>query len=162
VCADGCTVMPPGTDDACASGGQPPPPPPPSEPTCGQLAAQKGWSNALCEWNGNHACDGQGPATSDCDHCCDASAPPPPPPPPTCGCHAGYDNCCDYPPGTRGCDMTAPHGYCDPNGDASYTDGDWYGGTTSTTSSAPEARVEVRWPDEALASLLGLGNDGGG
>jgi hypothetical protein len=39
-------------------------------PTCGDLAKQNGWANAACEWNGNGACGGVGPSTSDCDHCC--------------------------------------------------------------------------------------------
>jgi len=61
----------------CASG----------QPTCGDLAKQSGWANALCEWNGNGACGGIGAATSDCDHCCDASQVPPPDPQqgPSCG-----------------------------------------------------------------------------
>jgi hypothetical protein len=39
--------------------------------TCGDLAAQNGWANAMCEWNGNGVCGGQGTPTSDCDVCCD-------------------------------------------------------------------------------------------
>lgn len=35
------------------------------------------------------------------------------------------DNFCFAPPGTGACSMTAAGGYCDPNGDASYADGDW-------------------------------------
>jgi hypothetical protein len=118
-------------DHCCdASAPPPPPPPPPSKPSCGQLAAQNGWTDALCEWNGNGACGGQGPATSDCDHCCEAGSPPPPPPPPSsaCPCNGGADNFCLYPPNTAGCDMTAPGGYCDPNGDGSYDDADWVRG----------------------------------
>jgi hypothetical protein len=51
-------------------GGDPPPapppdpPPPPGPPTCGDIGG------ALCEWNGNGACGGVGPGTSDCAHCC--------------------------------------------------------------------------------------------
>ena len=41
-----------------------------SLPTCGALGG------SLCEVGGNGACGGVGPATSDCDHCCD---------PPPCG-----------------------------------------------------------------------------
>jgi murein DD-endopeptidase MepM/ murein hydrolase activator NlpD len=40
--------------------------------SCGERAAASGWAQAFCEWNGNDACEGQGPATSDCDHCCNA------------------------------------------------------------------------------------------
>lgn len=53
--------------------------------------------------------------------------PPPPPPPSTCPCKAGVDNFCNYGP-TEGCAMTLPGGYCDPNGDASYSDADWVQG----------------------------------
>ncbi len=42
-------------------------------PSCGELATQKGWAQANCEWNGNGACNGQGVPTYDCDFCCDAS-----------------------------------------------------------------------------------------
>jgi murein DD-endopeptidase MepM/ murein hydrolase activator NlpD len=42
----------------------------PPGPSCGELAAAQGWPSAACEWNGNAACAGHGPATSDCDHCC--------------------------------------------------------------------------------------------
>jgi hypothetical protein len=53
------------------------------DPSCGDLGAQNGWSEAYCEWNGNGACNGEGPATWDCDHCC--APPPPPAPDPSCG-----------------------------------------------------------------------------
>lgn len=43
---------------------------PPPGPSCGELAAAEGWPSAACEWDGNAACAGHGPATSDCDHCC--------------------------------------------------------------------------------------------
>jgi hypothetical protein len=49
-------------------------------------------------------------------------------PSPTCPCASGLDNFCSHPPSTNGCPMTFPGGYCDPNGDASYTDGDWVQG----------------------------------
>jgi hypothetical protein len=29
-----------------------------------------GWTTALCEWNGNGACGGEGTPTWDCDVCC--------------------------------------------------------------------------------------------
>jgi hypothetical protein len=38
------------------------------------------------------------------------------------------DNFCFAAPGTAECPMTAAGGYCDPNGDKSYTDGDWVRG----------------------------------
>lgn len=37
-------------------------------------------------------------------------------------------NLCHVLPETAGCPMTARGGYCDPNGDRSYTDGDWVRG----------------------------------
>ncbi len=42
-----------------------------------------------------------------------------------CSTAPAFDNFCDHPPSTQGCAMTQPGGYCDPNGDSSYTDGDW-------------------------------------
>ncbi len=39
--------------------------------SCGDLAASLKWGDGgRCEWNGNGACDGVGPQTADCDHCC--------------------------------------------------------------------------------------------
>lgn len=44
---------------------------------------------------------------------------------PNCACPA-TDNYCHIPPNTPGCPMTYPGGYCDPNGDMSYSpDGNW-------------------------------------
>jgi hypothetical protein len=43
-------------------------------------------------------------------------------------CCVGDGNTCGSPPSTPGCEMTFPGGYCDPNGDASYADGDWQRG----------------------------------
>ena len=40
-----------------------------------------------------------------------------------CPCEDGADNVCDLPPGT--CSATLPGGYCDPNGDGFYGDGDY-------------------------------------
>ena len=51
--------------------------------------------------------------------------PPPPPPPPSCGCVSGKDNFCLYGPSYPDCAMTAPGGYCDPNGDGDFSDADW-------------------------------------
>ena len=39
-------------------------------PSCGELAAQSGWTDSYCEWNGNGACAGSGTPTWDCDFCC--------------------------------------------------------------------------------------------
>src|SRR5262245_29470198 len=61
-------------------------------------------------------------------------APPTPPAdtapsmPNTCPCRAGTDNFCANPPNTPDCPMTARGGYCDPNGDGSFVDGDWVRG----------------------------------
>lgn len=39
--------------------------------TCAQYAALEGWGdNLYCETDGNGACQGKGPDTLDCDHCC--------------------------------------------------------------------------------------------
>ncbi len=40
-----------------------------------------------------------------------------------CPCEDGADNVCDLAPGT--CSATMPGGYCDPNGDGAYFDGDF-------------------------------------
>lgn len=49
------------------------------------------------------------------------------PPFPTCPCLSapGVDNFCHYGPSYPGCPMTAPGGYCDPNGDGSFAEGNW-------------------------------------
>lgn len=39
--------------------------------SCGGWGAAEGYARAACEWDGNGACGGEGPATADCDHCCD-------------------------------------------------------------------------------------------
>jgi murein DD-endopeptidase MepM/ murein hydrolase activator NlpD len=50
--------------------------------------------------------------------------------PPTggsCPCPPG-DNFCNHPPSTPNCPMTYPGGYCDPNGNGTYDDGNWLQG----------------------------------
>ncbi|HJL16100.1 MAG TPA: M23 family metallopeptidase [Sandaracinaceae bacterium LLY-WYZ-13_1] len=42
--------------------------------SCGGWADDHGYDEPACEWNGNGACGGRGPATADCDHCCDLAA----------------------------------------------------------------------------------------
>ncbi len=42
-----------------------------------------------------------------------------------CSSEPGFDNFCFYPPDTPNCTMTYSGGYCDPNGDGDYSDGDW-------------------------------------
>lgn len=67
-------------------------------------------------------------------------APPPPAPPPapgTCECRADVDNYCLYPKSTASCGMTAPGGYCDPNGDGSFDDADWVRGYNEYHSACP-------------------------
>lgn len=53
--------------------------------------------------------------------------PPPGDPWPTCPCIVapGVNNFCHYGPSYAGCPMTAPGGYCDPNGDGSFAEGNW-------------------------------------
>jgi hypothetical protein len=48
---------------------------------------------------------------------------------PSCPCDRA-DNYCQHGPSTSGCPMTYPGGYCDPNGDGGYGDGDWVLGWT--------------------------------
>mgnify|MGYP003508349389 CR=1 FL=1 len=45
-----------------------------------------------------------------------------------CPCEDGADNVCDLSPGT--CSATIPGGYCDPDGDGAYFDGDFTLGWT--------------------------------
>lgn len=47
-----------------------------------------------------------------------------------CSSDPNFDNFCFYGPSTPGCSMTFPGGYCDPNGDGSYSDADWVRGWT--------------------------------
>ncbi len=42
-----------------------------------------------------------------------------------CPCAGVENNFCQHAPNTADCPMTMPGGYCDPNGDGSYVDGDW-------------------------------------
>ncbi len=60
--------------------------------------------------------------------CTSPSNPPGDPPSNPNGCPCSGDNRCANPPSTPGCPMTFPGGYCDPNGDASFTDADWVKG----------------------------------
>ena len=53
-----------------------------------------------------------------------------PPPVDDCPCRPGGDNLCNYGVDVAGCPMTAPGGYCDPNGDGNFADGDWVRGWT--------------------------------
>jgi hypothetical protein len=64
----------------------------------------------------------------------DPPEPPPEEPPPEepplyedCPClmAPGVDNFCHYGPSYPGCPMTVPGGYCDPNGDGSFVEGNW-------------------------------------
>lgn len=54
----------------------------------------------------------------------------PTPPPAVCPCSGVADNFCQHAAKTEGCPMTSPGGYCDPNGDGSYSDADWTRGWT--------------------------------
>jgi hypothetical protein len=44
---------------------------------------------------------------------------------PDCPCSGDINNYCLHAPSTPGCPMTFRGGYCDPNGDGSFTDADW-------------------------------------
>lgn len=59
------------------------------------------------------------------------------PPPPSCPCRSDVNNFCHYAPRTTGCAMTFPGGYCDPNGDGSYSDADWTRGFNEFHSACP-------------------------
>ncbi len=63
--------------------------------------------------------------------------PPPPPPPGTCECRNDVDNYCLYPKNTANCAMTAPGGYCDPNGDGDFGDADWVRGYNEYHTNCP-------------------------
>jgi len=52
----------------------------------------------------------------------------PPPAPAGCPCLAGSDNFCLYGASYAGCPMTAPGGYCDPDGNGDFGDADWVRG----------------------------------
>jgi hypothetical protein len=99
-------------------------------PSCGRAGGD------TCDTDSTSFCDGYRLLESwDCTACCDRSAapsdpppedPPDPPPDGECPCRSdGVANFCLYPVRTENCGMTWPGGYCDPNGDGSFTDGDW-------------------------------------
>jgi murein DD-endopeptidase MepM/ murein hydrolase activator NlpD len=71
--------------------------------------------------------------------CGGGSSPPPPPPPPasSCACRSGVDNYCLLGVNVAGCPMTAPGGYCDPNGDGSFADADWTRGYNEYRAHCP-------------------------
>jgi hypothetical protein len=110
-----------------------------SEPSC----CQNVWAQACADLAiacGDPFCeDAGGSSTGDP---VEPPEPPPEPPPedpeepppedpeepwPGCPCISapGVDNFCHYGPSYPGCPMTAPGGYCDPNGDGSFVEGDW-------------------------------------
>lgn len=65
----------------------------PATMSCGDYAAAVGYAEPACEWNRNGACGALGPATNDCDHCCDWAALPFAPPPTgemSCGEYADH------------------------------------------------------------------------
>jgi hypothetical protein len=59
------------------------------------------------------------------------------PPAPTCPCQPGKDNYCLYGVNQPDCPMTAPGGYCDPNGDGNFMDGDWTRGYNEENAACP-------------------------
>lgn len=68
-CPNGCTTCRSGTPHYCPGGHTPIGAC--VQISCGQLAEAAGWNNPACESNDNGACNGEGTATFDCDHCCD-------------------------------------------------------------------------------------------
>lgn len=101
---------------------------------CVELAAACGdpfCADATGGGTGGEDTDGEETGAESTGEPVDPPDPPDPtgdPPFPSCPCNTHIpemDNFCDNPPNTPGCPMTAPGGYCDPNGDSSYTDGNW-------------------------------------
>lgn len=82
--------------------------------TCATCENDCGTCAPVCgdnECNGNESCN---TCAADCGMClCPCSNDP------------EFSNFCHYGPNTPNCAMTQPGGYCDPNGDGSYQDGDW-------------------------------------
>jgi hypothetical protein len=72
---------------------------------------------------GDGSCNGTETCASCQQDCADACT--------ACPCKDGdpnFNNVCHWPPNTPNCPPTTPGGYCDPNGDGSYDDGDWQKG----------------------------------
>ena len=74
---------------------------------------------------------------SEYQQACPSGGSPPPPPTPSCACKGGVDNFCLHGPSVAGCAMTAPGGYCDPNGDGSFADADWVKGYNEYHQACP-------------------------
>lgn len=78
--------------------------------------------------------------------------------PEACGCPdaENANNFCHLPPRTAGCPMTAPGGYCDPDGDGSYEDGDWDRGWSDfDTTCRGQRRVVPEDPEEDECQACG-------
>ena len=141
-----CTDEPgPGPDPGPGPSPDPSPDPGPGpSPDPAGCPCLPGYDNVcfyLGEHSGCQALMGKSACTSDADWvegyylyqdqvCAGGPTPEPEPEPQTCPCLPGVDNFCDYGPKAPGCAMTWPGGYCDPNGDQSFVDGDWGRGWT--------------------------------
>lgn len=88
---------------------------PPTAETCESCPQDCGQCPPKC---GDASCNG-GETCASCESDCCTPCPCKPGNPPD------FDNVCHWPPKTQGCPPTFPGGYCDPNGDGSYQDGDW-------------------------------------
>ena len=101
-CTEGCNG--PSCGDGQCSGGE----------DCISCEQDCGMCGPLC---GDGSCN-NGETCNSCAQDCGAC---------TCPCSndPNFDNFCFYAPNTPNCPMTMPNGYCDPNGDGSYMDGDW-------------------------------------
>ena len=103
-CPEDCGVCPPACGDGQCNGEEScqicPVDCGACEPTCG---------DTIC--NGDESCNS---CEIDCGPC-----------PCPCSADPNIDNFCNFAPKTKGCVMTEAGGYCDPNGDGSYTDADW-------------------------------------
>lgn len=88
--------------------------------------------------------------------------------PGSCECSNRIRNFCDLPAQTQGCTMTFPGGYCDPNGDGSFADGDRDRGSRGFRDECPvqsEAQDRASQPvtlsaHPASAALTGVGVGG--
>lgn len=117
----GCSCLP-GKDNFCLYGL--------SVPGCPMT-----WPGGYCDPDGNQSFDDADWVLGYEQHQAQCGAgdpgPPPPPPPgdppgePPCPCMGGVDNFCFYGVNNPSCPPTQPGGYCDPNGDGSFEDGDW-------------------------------------
>lgn len=125
-------LAPPGGDASAPDPPAPAPAPAPAPPptTCTDGANACGKADGTDKGNVYTCSGGQWTRSKTCSYGCSGGACKPNPFQACCDLvktltSPGNDNLCFAQPGTSACPMTAAGGYCDPNGDRSYTDGDW-------------------------------------